>query len=383
MARLKKEKSGKRFGKNLLIWFLGFLFGIIALIGGVFATLKFVKLNSIFSLAGGDAEEVFSEEVAEKSVFDVLFSAGDITIDDIKPLKNALIDLSEDETIGLFVEVDEKALGEAKLGNIGDLFGTAVKMKDKSSIMLKDVISEEENADMYKIIRDAIGKAEGDISVGDLEGFDIPKIKLSSVLKEEGNEKTYTILRSGLEQPDGYVILVGDLDNFDINKVRFNKVLAKTDCEDNKFLSKLADDDSVTLGNMSQKINDLKIADIYGIECFTTDSSLAVPGAGRYEKEDLTGVYTYSESGTYYLKKDCGSWLFLLYGFSSVNGDGHADSYTPTDLTVAHLESGVASVSESIHNATIRQLMDCGLISYNDSYDASKLTKTISDLLLP
>jgi len=382
MAKIKRKKKEGRFLKNLLIWFLGFLFGIIALIGGVGTTLKFVSIDKLFSLFGGKSEEVLSEELSEKSVLDALFNLSDFTVDDIKPLKSAILDLSKDDTIGLFVEVDEESLGETKLSGIGEIFGGAIKMKDKNSIKLSDVIDESENADLYKIIRDAVHKPDGEITVGDLEGFDIPEIKLSSVLDETGNEKTYSILRSGLSQPDGYVVIVGDLDDFDINKVKLNKVIAKADCEDNKFLSKLVDDETVTLGNMSDKINALQIKDVYSINCFTNDSNLAVSGAGRYNLDQQTGTYTYNASGEYYLKKDCGSWLFLLYSFDSINSDGHAESYVPTNLTVAHLETGVANVSEAVHNATVRQLMDCGLISYNASYDANKLKMTLSNLLI-
>ena len=386
VVEVKKEKKKRRFGRNLLIWFMGFLFGIIALIGGVFCVLKFVPTKNLIGMFGADSNDVVSEDVGELSLFDAVFKLNTITIGDIKPVKNMIADLKNEPTIGKFIEIDEVALEQTSLTGIANIFGNAIKMKEISTIKLADVISVSSNQDVFDIITSVVDKSATEVTIGDLSGFEIANIKLETVLPEAENQDTYKILRSGLSKPAGYEIIIGDLEDFKIEDVRLSAVLDPS--ESNPFLSALLEKDSsasvpsdyVTFANIGEKISELTLNEVYSdINCFTTNSGQAVSGAGRYDYNETKGEYTYNASGAYYVNQK-GAWILLLYTFENVDASGYAVKYTPATTTIGDLGEGLERVSSSMKNATIRQLVDCGLIE-NGTYEDYVYAMKVGDVL--
>ena len=100
--------------------------------------------------------------------------------------------------------------------------------------------------------------------------------------------------------------------------------------------------------------------EVYGEKCFTTT---VIEGAYRFNKQ-IVGeqvVYTIDEEGDYYLDKNSGIWVLVCFT-SKTNSAGIAMEYTSTRSTVGDLESNSSIISQSFIGATVRQLVDIGII---------------------
>lgn len=251
-----------------------------------------------------------------------------------------------------------------------------LKIGDLSSfnmnvIPLSLLIKEDGNQTLTDILIQATGKTNySDVTVGDLtSGFDINKISLKTVIGE--NEDLFNILSqaTGKNKDD---IKVSDLSSFDMSNIKLNTIIKES--TGNQLLDNLLAQDDVTIGNIGQKVNEMKIYDLYGESCFTTDSSQSTIPADAYSYDENTHVYTYVPesdrvSGTeyHYVANNSGIMLLLSYDITlKDDANGRAKTYTPSSYRYTDLENGSVT-NNLIKDSTVYQLIATGFLSDSNS----------------
>lgn len=264
------------------------------------------------------------------------------------------------------------------------LVGDAVKNFSTDNIKLTDVLaSTSENKGLTDILIDVTGKEYSQISLSDLAALDVGKVKLSTVIKEksageagyEENRKLWALLRDAVTPSDGTNILLSDLsDGFDIGNVNLSTVVGET--SGNVFLDALLKDGSVTVGNVSEKMNALKVSDVYNVECFTTDIEKAVKFTSgvvfSYKKEgdNFVKSATVGEDGKlYYINAKAGVWTLMCYFVKGTDSDGFATEYVLNDVTAGNMKTKIDEMANTLEDFTIRQLVVTGLLAHKDSYE--------------
>lgn len=272
---------------------------------------------------------------------------------------------------------------------VGDLKGL-----NTGKIKLSSVISPAENEKIFDILVEgaAFTGNKNDFTVSDIKNFNSGNIKLSSVIDPVVNKNVFDILADGVTGYEGNAtdIKVGDIKGFNVSKVKLKTVIPSSD---NKILSALLADESVTVGNAGDKINALKVSDIYGdTKCFVENPA----GTGKYYKLVGTGTETFvltseynrvvdgeREAGkTYDISSASGVWFFMFYAHNSAERgtDGYGKKYTATDISFGEMEDKVKEVSQSVQNATIRELVSCGLVGDPGFEEVELYNMTLRDI---
>ena len=272
---------------------------------------------------------------------------------------------------------------------VGDLKGL-----NTGKIKLSSVISPAENEKIFDILVEgaAFTGNKNDFTVSDIKNFNSGNIKLSSVIDPVVNKNVFDILADGVTGYEGNAtdIKVGDIKGFNVSKVKLKTVIPSSD---NKILSVLLADESVTVGNAGDKINALKVSDIYGdAKCFVENAA----GTGKYYKLVGTGTETFvltseynrvvdgeREAGkTYDISTSSGVWFFMFYAHNSGERDtnGYGKKYTATDISFGEMESKVKEVSQSVQKATIRELVSCGLVGDPGFEEVELYRMTLRDI---
>lgn len=166
--------------------------------------------------------------------------------------------------------------------------------------------------------------------------------------------------------------------------------------EGNDILSKLLEDESVTVGNIGTKLNELSMADIYNIECFSTEPNGAayyLMGGKYYLVSAIpeTAKDGFTDKTEYYVSKSANIWLFMLYeaeevstsgGVVKYDGDGNALVYDYIGGTLSGFSGNVENSSGRVMDATVRQLVDVGILDDGESgYNPSLYTMTLEDVI--
>lgn len=267
------------------------------------------------------------------------------------------------------------ALDKMSVGDLGDVFDDRfelMKVKDIMSV-LGNV---DENSDIVEIL--------GDNRIKDMSTFSADDIALSKIIdlptEENGykNKKLYDVLldATSYDKTTGTYddtktysdIKILDLsgEKFSIDNVRICKVMEVDPSNPNLILDKLITDETVNIGNLSSKINAMRLDEIYDEEIFTTDASSAHvrDTSARYSYNEATGVYTLDKTnGDYYVSTKGKVWIFMFYEVGEHDAEGYALTYTNKNVTFSGLESDVGDVSGAVMNATIRQLYLSGIIA--------------------
>ncbi|HBN00796.1 MAG TPA: hypothetical protein DD384_06265 [Firmicutes bacterium] len=242
---------------------------------------------------------------------------------------------------------------------------------DMNAIPLSLLLKEDGNQTLTKILLQATGKTSySDVLVGDLTSdFDINRITLKTVIGE--NENLFDILTQATGKGEEE-LKVSDLSSFDISNVRLNTIIK--DKTNNQLLDKLLSQDDVTISNIGQKINEMRIYDIYGENCWTSDSSNSTIPLDAYSFDKDTKTYTYvpetdrvTGGEYYYVSKNSGILLLLSYDVTLKDDtNGRAKTYTPSTYRYVDLENGSAS-TDIVRNATVYQLIATGFLSDRNS----------------
>ncbi len=243
------------------------------------------------------------------------------------------------------------------------------------------------NKKLYDVLLDATGKTSyGDITIADMNNFDMDNVKLVTVIEAPSqenptkNKKLYDVLLDATGKESYSDITIADMNSFDMDKVNLKTVMNSSE---NKIIQALLngddpndDTDNVTIGNMSEKINDLDVETVYDKHCFTSDPTKAVSNAAKYYltiDEDGKKIYSIDSTGSdgtvYYVDNSSVMWLFLEYSSQNVDytsgsyvGTGVASKYVDKHLTVGKMDDSIGNISSEIMNASVHQLYECGIL---------------------
>ena len=240
-----------------------------------------------------------------------------------------------------------------------------------------------DNQKLFDILTDATGKTEENLILSDLSNFNVDNLHLSKVMPDP-NEKLKAILVDAFvgTYPDNTYenIKLSDLSGsaFSFDNIKLATVIGES--SSNPIIATLVENDA-RIGTISSDIDNLSLYDIYGHECFIPYNESLHSGMLRYnEIKDLDGNvtgYTQDDNGAFVIDKTCGVWLLLcfdgsdMYGKDDVNNSGRFKTYTISDEKMCHLQEHVGeehSISNRVTNATIRQLIDIGILSGADDH---------------
>lgn len=304
---------------------------------------------------------------------------------------------------------------------VGSLSGA-----DINKLKLTTVLALEGNEKLYSILTDMTGVEPEIVTVEHLDGLEVSDIKLSNILPIEGNGKTYDVLRDlahkkiidqliyddpvygetydslsaeekalvRTEKENYYknelsteeqneLVTIASLDGGDITKIKLKTVMGEE--TGNTILDKLlSKEEDTTVGNIGEQLNDLSVAEIYGVKVFASaeeiasDLSLAPfdfeDGEVAYYKYDaIEKSYTLTteelaDSEKYYITKQSSIWLFMLYNGSGENEmhendvRGFSTKYIYNDKKLKDIDSSISEMTTKIQNASIRQLVACGVL---------------------
>ena len=269
--------------------------------------------------------------------------------------------------------------------------------KNPMNMHLKTVLGDSASDEFKTFLCDLCGfENEEDfenITLNHLKGRDPNNMHLS-VLIPDGDHKDelVNILKEATGQDDFNNVTLGSLANFDLSNVHLYTLLPESNentsdentSRNHPILKLLAEDETVTIGNMGKKINELRIDQIFEMEVF----SKTVNGTAYYLKDGNYYKGTSDGYETYYISKDAKFWLFML--FNAVDGDdvdelvtdanGYADCYVNKNLTFDGLSTGMNNVSSALTDATIRQLVDAGILTDRATFE-HVYAKTLNEVL--
>jgi hypothetical protein len=252
-------------------------------------------------------------------------------------------------------DISGKDYSEVK---VSDLTGLSFDNVRLSSVLT----SVGDDSTIAKVLSQATNTAWADIEVSQLSGsFDFTGVELETVMGGSLDVNMENILREAFGKPEG-ALTVGDLSGgFTLNNIKLKTLGIQAG--DNKILQALFEDENVTVNGLGDSINNLKLYDVFGKDVFIEGT--APSGYRAYKKEGDT--YTYVSDGvgaTHYLNKNTGIWLLLC--FETPEAEGRPSSYT-IDKTLTFNSIGGEKVTESFTSAKIGKLVDAGLLSESTS----------------
>ncbi|MBE5734659.1 MAG: hypothetical protein E7347_06430 [Clostridiales bacterium] len=258
-------------------------------------------------------------------------------------------------------------------------------------------------------------------------GITVDKITLSTVLGEYGadgkNNKTlYNILLEAsskeINANNANELKMSALTNFDLSNVSLSTALSDS-AKENVILSALMGK-GVKLGDIGTAIDSLTLYEIFGKTCFTTVEAERVPNSAcmfefieDYPVVGKDGAPVLGENGeqlkcdayvhitetreqelrdagipVYYLHKNDGIWLLMCFEFGDIDDDesspdyGRPDEYYVSDNTLGSLmktnEGESNFMSKALTEATLRQLMDAGMVNFESR---ELYAKTLTDII--
>ena len=300
---------------------------------------------------------------------------------------------------------------DIKLSHLGKFNPDNIKL---NTVMPKSA----DNAKLYDILKDLTnGKDYTVVSLVDLKTFNTDNIKLNTVMpKSADNAKLYDILKDVTGKDYTEVTLV-HLKTFNTDNLQLATVLNEVDVGGygNAIIDKLVEK-GAKVGSIGQDINNLTLYEVYGEECFKaygTEGVTFVSNDTWFAKEwidtDTDGMADHwafvhreqsyfdehPEVTKYGLCADDGIWLLLCFDgvqLEDTNGDnplttdvvetsydtdGRPEKYVISDRKISDLEN--ANVFSTLfEEATVRQLVDAGLLSAPQSWASDDLRYLIS-----
>ncbi len=319
--------------------------------------------------------------------------------------------LSEEHNQNLYKILDRAInKGEDGIIQIGELSSF-----NPGSIVLSTVIPHDaQNEQLYKVLEDLYGNLVDNITLDDLHNFNTENLHLGVALPKGSHLELYRILESAIELPEGVdsienialgeldrhfnsdnivlkdfigenealekifkdaffdagknydTVTMGDLKNFKLDNVKLSSVLDKTG---NNIIDTLIDK-KVSLKNLATAIDNLTLYEVYGTQCFTTE---VVAGSPRYNRTVETGsgkiIFTYDVNGEYYISDKAGIWLLLCFDVPDTEymANGRPNQYIASTATVKEMQNDSTSLASKFTSATIRQLVDVGIIAQADA----------------
>lgn len=317
----------------------------------------------------GDLTEIELGDVLLKDVFD-------LSVD----MKNIIEDMLVDGvTITSYEQVKLSAFENIALEQI-------------SKIKLSSVVSTLYVPDLYAMLEDITGIDRDLITIGDLDPFEKDDLHLASVLPISDNEKLYDILVDAIgggKTPADITLADLSSADFDINKIKISTVIGAS--TGNKIIDKLCLDDTVTIGNIGEKTNALKLSDIIDVDVmkevavtstYSSDDAIYTLSSNGVTYELVNGTFNaatkkYSYTGlnvakTYYkINSDAGVWFLAL-----------TETTDSTSYSATSSEQGAYKTIKAIDGCTIGDLssltIDISVIKIKVLKDLNLLDTTVN-----
>ena len=365
---------------------------------------KTFTINTVSS--GIDFDKVRLTSVLEKTaanekMYDILLDGSgatdydSITIGDLSTLDIDNVHLTSiiptTAADGKLYSILKDATGQA---NDDDITVGMLETMDFDLVHITSFIEDDaSHATILNILSSACGTTKANLTVASLDDFDSSNIYLSDVLDPTNpdNAKIYDVLLDATGQTDPDAITIGMLSgsNFDIRQVKLVNAIDTSDTGDNKILNALLNDDTVTIGNLGEKINDIKLYDAYGDNVFTKTGAHAVND--KYVRSVVGGKVTYTYDSTapdptdsnnvYYISEEANIWLLFCFDVEDADinpANGRIQKYTQSTTSFADLVNG--NITSRITETTIYNLIAAGMIDdagYPDALKAKSIQEVI------
>ncbi len=346
---------------------------------GDMATLSVneIRLSTILDVNGSANDVIYNILTDATGVQKSSLKIGNLTglnLDDVK-----LSRVLEPSTSELLYSILKDATGEA---DVNDITVKSLKGLSTDNIKLSTVMDiNASTTKLYDILSSATGKDKESITIADLKGMDTSSIKLNTILNGAGSNELLNILATtcGVSVED---LTVGSIENdFDVAKIRIDSLNVD---KENVIISALlseevnSEDDPVTVGNIGEKINSLRLNQLFNVQCFTKDVHITSSSPVVYKKTENNHLATYTlykgtdvpteDNDLYYIANNSGVWLFLLFDYSGDGGEGLAEVYSEKNTTFVGLETSFITSSQEMTNAKIRQFYDAGLLGFERDF---------------
>lgn len=336
-----------------------------------------IKLSSVLDASDSANDVIYNILSDATGIQKTSITIGDLNglnLDDVKLSK--LLDPSTSESL---YNILKDATGET---DINDITVKSLKGLSTDNVKLSTVM--EINASttkLYDILSSATGKDKTLITIADLTAMNTSSIKLSTILNGGSSNELLNVLAKtcGVSVED---LTVGSIENdFNVANIRIDSLnVDKENIIIGALLSEEvnSEENPVTVGNIGEKINSLRLNQLFTVQCFTKDVNITSPSPVIYKKTESNHLATYTlYKGTdvptegndlYYIANNSGVWLFLLFEYSGDGGEGLANVYTEKSTTFSGLETSFLTSSQEMTNAKIRQFYDAGLLGFERDF---------------
>ena len=329
--------------------------------------------NILLDVINGDSGTKTAEDIAVDDL--ATFNTNNIKLVTVMPkttdnqgLYNILLDVvnknKKEGDVG-YVTYDKITISNLSTFNFNDV-------KLSTVLPYEDEEGEPTNTALYSILLDVVNgdsgtKTEQDLKLSDLTGFSYDDLHLSTILDPAKNSSLYDVLCDvlGVSAQD---IKVSDLEEFNVADIHLKTVLG-SGSSGNVILDKLIEQD-IAINELATSINNLKLYDIYGQNCFVEYKGET--GVARYSYNESEKSYELDANGEYVISKKAGIWLFMCfdYGEEIQNTNPLANNYgcrlkysvSNTTLNTLSESNSGESISYKITHATIRQLVESGIL---------------------
>lgn len=395
---------------------------------------EYIAVSSVMTSLNNDMKELLLQltgkdggtgDLDEKFAKITVGDLSDITTDKVK--LDTIMSSANATLKAILQEATEEDFANITIAHLSSLNITKVRLATAmGDITLNDTLQ--------TVLSQALKNTPFDqIKISDLgsSSFSLDNVYLDSLMPYgTSNETLYNVLLEATgakaNETNAKALTLGSLKgSFDLGKVSLSTALSgNTDAANNEILAALINK-GVKLGNIGTAINDLTLYEIFGKTCFTTNEDEAVKGSTEgstcmfkfvkdHQVHDENGdivvgefcdafvhispseAQTLKDNGedVYYLHKNDGIWLIMCFEFGHVDRDishvddvdyGRPNEYYISDNTLGSLlnsNQGTNNfMSVALTKATLRQLMDAGMINItNKKYYAATITDIISIL---
>ncbi|MCQ2399611.1 MAG: hypothetical protein MJ072_03800, partial [Clostridia bacterium] len=244
-----------------------------------------------------------------------------------------------------------------------------------------------EDADgFYKMVGDDKVYAKDDVKISDISGFNMSNVVIEDIIdySASGNDLLKTIIPAGTSLDD-----ISSCVNDNVKNVKLTDVF--TDGSDNKIVQILLKDDTVTLGNIGERINQISIEEFIGgtlmvkveISSYTSvesETALYTFDGDKYTVVTGTQFTGYSSDKYHYANLDnsteyyklnpsLGVWAIVLIDDSSLSedsggtSDGRYGAFTEIVNSNKKLSDITGGLELGIENLKIKTLSELGLVN--------------------
>ena len=367
---------------NKLLTVIAYKDGEPVTVGGLSARVNEVKIGDLIAESDNEVinaiRNITFEEICDANTY-VWDEAGNKTQSDAEGAKTILSHTIDGISLDKVMNITDESTGVIKAFKgltVGDLNDDAIIKERVNALDIVDVldvtpdtilekIAYEKNADgelvkvkvnalehrvehitIRELLPDASGKILalfGDKTIKQVGSFDFNEVTLSQVIDIDSTDKIMTKLggKKLSEMEAG------------IKELELGDVLGNsTGCA---IIDSLA---TSQIKDLPTAINGLSVETAFGITVFTTDSDKAGNTAIKF-KANADGTYTLDNvNGGYYLVKDGGLWLMVLYAKST---SGY--TYTKENVTVENVADRMSAVASTLGDKTFYELYLYGFIS--------------------